>query len=307
MLYRYNKYSKYIDCRSHFSLISNGGSDWWNRKLDMAFNGANKDTSADSTLSKDTHELGDIKNDQLLQEKLINEEYKIWKKNTPFLYDLVMTHALEWPSLSIQWLPNCGISAGDDFSVHKLLLGTHTSGAEQNHLMVAEVRLPLEDTEIDARKFDDETQELGGFGGVSGKVEIKIRINHDGEVNRARYMPSNEYIVATKTIHSEVHIFDITKHPSQPSSEIGTSSPNYRLLGHSKEGYGLCWNPHEPFHLLSGSDDAVICEWKIENAGKEVQPLNKYHGHTDVIEDVAWHMHHTKIFGSVGDDKKLLL
>ena len=37
---------------------------------------------------------------------MINEEYKIWKKNTPFLYDLVMTHALEWPSLTAQWLPD---------------------------------------------------------------------------------------------------------------------------------------------------------------------------------------------------------
>jgi len=35
----------------------------------------------------------------------VNEEYKIWKKNTPFLYDLVVTHALEWPSLTVQWLP----------------------------------------------------------------------------------------------------------------------------------------------------------------------------------------------------------
>jgi len=38
-------------------------------------------------------------------ERLINEEYKIWKKNTPFLYDLVVTKALEWPSLTCQWLP----------------------------------------------------------------------------------------------------------------------------------------------------------------------------------------------------------
>lgn len=30
-----------------------------------------------------------------VEERVINEEYKIWKKNTPFLYDLVMTHALE--------------------------------------------------------------------------------------------------------------------------------------------------------------------------------------------------------------------
>lgn len=41
-----------------------------------------------------------------MEERVINEEYKIWKKNTPFLYDLVMTHALEWPSLTVQWLPD---------------------------------------------------------------------------------------------------------------------------------------------------------------------------------------------------------
>ena len=40
--------------------------------------------------------------DEAVEERVINEEYKIWKKNTPFLYDLVMTHALEWPSLTAQ-------------------------------------------------------------------------------------------------------------------------------------------------------------------------------------------------------------
>ena len=42
---------------------------------------------------------------QEVEERVISEEYKIWKKNTPFLYDLVVTHALEWPSLTVQWLP----------------------------------------------------------------------------------------------------------------------------------------------------------------------------------------------------------
>lgn len=46
-----------------------------------------------------------------MEERVINEEYKIWKKNTPFLYDLVMTHALEWPSLTAQWLPDVTRSA----------------------------------------------------------------------------------------------------------------------------------------------------------------------------------------------------
>lgn len=39
-------------------------------------------------------------------EKLINEEYKLWKKNSPFLYDLLVTHALDWPSLTCQWFPD---------------------------------------------------------------------------------------------------------------------------------------------------------------------------------------------------------
>ena len=46
-----------------------------------------------------------------LDENMLNEEYKIWKKNTPFLYDMVMTHALEWPSLTVQWLPEVKRSA----------------------------------------------------------------------------------------------------------------------------------------------------------------------------------------------------
>jgi hypothetical protein len=40
-----------------------------------------------------------------VEERTINEEYKIWKKNVPYLYDVVITHALEWPSLTTQWLP----------------------------------------------------------------------------------------------------------------------------------------------------------------------------------------------------------
>jgi len=39
-----------------------------------------------------------------------------------------------------------------------MILGTHTSDAEQNYLMIAEVRLPLEDTEMDVRKYDDQKE-----------------------------------------------------------------------------------------------------------------------------------------------------
>ena len=74
------------------------------------------------------------------ERQVVNEEYKIWKKNTPFLYDLVMTHALEWPSLTVQWMPDVSKLEGVAYTTHKMILGTHTSEAEQNYLMVAEVR-----------------------------------------------------------------------------------------------------------------------------------------------------------------------
>uniref|UniRef100_A0A8R1IGD5 CAF1C_H4-bd domain-containing protein n=1 Tax=Caenorhabditis japonica TaxID=281687 RepID=A0A8R1IGD5_CAEJA len=69
------------------------------------------------------------------EDRVANDEYKIWKKNTPFLYDLVMTHALEWPSLTVQWLPDVG-KENSDYTVHRLILGTHTSD-EQNHLLIS--------------------------------------------------------------------------------------------------------------------------------------------------------------------------
>ena len=35
---------------------------------------------------------------------------------------------------------------------------------------------------------------------------------------RARYMPQNPYVIATKTPTSDVLIFDYTKHPSKPGN-----------------------------------------------------------------------------------------
>lgn len=245
-------------------------------------------------------------NDDGTEERLISEEYKIWKKNTPFLYDLVVTHALEWPSLTAQWLPD--VTESGDFHTHRLILGTHTSD-EQNHLLIASVQLPSEDSAVDTSAYDAEKGEFGGFGSVSGKVEVQIRINHEGEVNRARYMPQNAHIIATKTPSSDVLIFDYTKHPSVPDTYRGCN-PELRLKGHSKEGYGLSWNVNKEGHLLSASDDHTICLWDINAAPKEAKSLNAkdiYSGHTGVVEDVAWHLHHENIFGSVADDKKLMI
>ena len=121
-------------------------------------------------------------------------------------------------------------------------------------------------------------------------------------MNRARYMPQNPCIIATKRPSSDVLVFDYTKHPS------GKCQPDLRLRGHHKEGYGLSWNPNVNGHLLSASDDHTVCLWDINATPKENKIIDAktiFTGHTGVVEDVAWHLLHESLFGLVADDQKL--
>jgi len=246
--------------------------------------------------------------DAALEMKAINEEYKIWKKNTPFLYDLVMTHVLEWPSLTVQWFPDKVSPPGKDFTIQRLLLGTHAE--DKNYVMIAEVKLPKPASELSSSGNDTSREVVGGFGVTSGKIEIVERIVHEGEVNRARYMPQNPNVIATKTPSEEVFIFDRTKHESKPA-ETAKCTPQLRLVGHEKEGYGLAWSSHREGHLISGAEDRLICLWDI-GAGSssretEVKALSIFRGHTDVVEDVAWHPEDPNVFYSCGDDHKIMV
>mmetsp|Transcript_3828 Transcript_3828/g.12528 ORF Transcript_3828/g.12528 Transcript_3828/m.12528 type:complete len:97 (-) Transcript_3828:1430-1720(-) len=73
--------------------------------------------------------------------RVARAEYKIWKRNSPLLYELLLAHGLEWPSLTVQWLPPTHLNTIDHVT-HQLLLGTHTSRNEQNYLMIASVVVP---------------------------------------------------------------------------------------------------------------------------------------------------------------------
>lgn len=233
-------------------------------------------------------------------------EYKAWKKNTPFLYDMVITHSLEWPSLTVEWMPDAPVSR-DNQETHKVVLGTHTSGEEPNYLIVADITLPNNETEIESKHYRDETKEVGGYGGSVAKVDIKIKMTHDGEVNRARVNPQNSFLIATKSPLSTVYVFDYSKHSSLKTAVPPPPKPQHVCLGHTQEGYGLSWSPLEQCKLLSGSDDATICMWDLREAGETVNALNIWKGHNDIVEDVDWHKFSRHIFGSVGDDSKMVI
>lgn len=101
------------------------------------------------------------------------------------------------------------------------------------------------------------------------QIEVKQQIPHDGEVHRARHMPQDGSIIATKTNLFEVHIFDLKNHPAKPPVG-GISNPDLRLTGHNTDGFGLSWSKFKKGILLSSDDDSTICLWDINQI-----PVNK--------------------------------
>ena len=90
---------------------------------------------------------------------------------------------------------------------------------------------------LDRGTYDEERGELGGhtLPATQARIRVVQRINHAGEVNRARYMPQNPDLIATKAVSGDVLVFDRTKHPSEPERG-GVCKPDIRLVGQTKEG-----------------------------------------------------------------------
>lgn len=187
-------------------------------------------------------------------EEVDAEEYNVWKKNSPFLYDLLISHALEWPSLTVQWLPRSP-SSSSSAAAEGLILGTHTSGDAPNFLMIADVLLPSPAGES-PKGAESPPPSIP-------TVQVAQLIRHEGEVNRARYMPQKPSIAATKTCGEEVHVFDCGRRPARPGEGDESCRPDVVLRGHSKEGYGVSWSPFKEGYLLSGSYDCKICLWDV--------------------------------------------
>ncbi|XP_052191855.1 WD-40 repeat-containing protein MSI2 isoform X2 [Diospyros lotus] len=269
----------------------------------------------------------------------VEEEFAVWKKNTPFLYDLVICHPLEWPSLTVHWLPSppSPHPSDDAFALHKLVLGTHTSDDFPNFLMVADAHIPRNPANFATDRPLDS---------AIPKVEIVQKIYVDGEVNRARCMPQNPSVVSAKTSGSEVYVFDCGKHPM--TEEGGSCDPDVRLRGHEKEGYGLSWSPFKEGYLLSGSNDCKICFWdvsampqdKVLNAmhvyevnylsfnpynewivatassdttvglfdiRKLTTPLHIFSSHSEEVFQVEWDPNHETVLASSAGDRRLMV
>ncbi|KAJ3822879.1 hypothetical protein F5880DRAFT_615494 [Lentinula raphanica] len=155
---------------------------------------------------------------------------------------------------------------------------------------------------LDHEAYDGNRGELGGHTiPPSPRIQITQKITHPGEVNRAQYMSQNPELLATKAVTGEVLVFDRMKHASEPEPD-GVSRPNIRLVGQTREGYGLAWNPNKAGHILGMSEDMTVCHWDCQAYSREdstIQTTPMFRGHTSVVGDVDWHSKKDYLFASV--------
>lgn len=174
-------------------------------------------------------------------------------------------------------------------------------------MQIANVQLPRR-PDIDLAKYDDERGEVGGYGAAGAqeaRIQITQKIDHDGEIHKARYKPQNPNVIATVGGRGDVLIFDRTMHSNTPT---GTCEPQIRLIGHQAEGWGLSWSTQKDGLLLTAAEDVRL--WDIN----EIQKLTKgttldrcqvFKAHTSGVNDVQWHPTQSSFFGSVSDDTYL--
>ena len=105
-------------------------------------------------------------------------DHKIWKKNAPYLYDVLITWGLDWPSLCVNWLPKVDYPKERPFYLQKLVLGTHTSGQEADYLMIGKARLPISKVVLESQSPENLSKEdLEYFGRMTNEQMIEDYAN----------------------------------------------------------------------------------------------------------------------------------
>ncbi|KAH3671715.1 hypothetical protein OGAPHI_000420 [Ogataea philodendri] len=272
-----------------------------------------------------------------IDEKTRNN-YFIWKKNGPLLYDYIQTTSMLWPSLTAQWFPDIENLNDSDFLQQRILLASHSSGMNKceslklyglktlkpkaRKLDVALNYDPLKN-EFIAKRNDWE----------ASTMSLVQKIPHRSDINRARYMPQNPDLIATITNQGHISIFDRTKKPNSYVEEEFNDDDDFsdiKLEFHQSEGWGLDWNRFKEGELASGASDGTIAVWdikKFQKAAADKKPttsnvigleFQKRKYKTSVLSPVAtaaahdygvnsleYLYFHQSLIGSVGDDRKV--
>lgn len=218
-----------------------------------------------------------------IREKVINEEFKIWKKSVPLLYDTIHTQALKWPLLTAQFFPGYTVSENKNFITLKLAIGSHSS-SKNDVVQVATIDLPSTlAPNYSAFSLNESIPAQIQADGAS-PIQFTHSWRHPGEVNTLKVSPDGSKIITFDNTGA-VHLFEQDK----------DASSDY--LYHASEGYALEWTNNSQF--LSGANDGKIALWDV---GTTTSPTKTFTSHSAVINNLSHSKPSDVLFGSVSDD-----
>lgn len=254
---------------------------------------------------EDGDEAGELSKEQL--EEL--EPRVAWCSNAPLLYDLFIGCTLEWPALSVAWLPD------EPHEGCRLALGMHTDSSEVQELIVAELTCSTVDCIGDDPWQAWSIEGLGDIeafgcsaaGDSSGPLRVVARMAHPTEVNRVAPCPKRPQLLATKAATGTVLLFDYKV--ERPAGEVcpeATLTPG----GEFADGFALDWSFHQSSLLATGGNDGRLCVWDVE-VGPKVRAssplLDVVAAHKGALGNLAFSRLGTQSLASVGDDGYLRL
>lgn len=220
----------------------------------------------------------EIAQDQQLQAKITNEEFKIWKKTVPLLYDFIHTFALDHPSTIVRWLPKYQLVDNDTNVEVQLLLSSNTINSPENSLELASVTLPstlvgkegngvLPADGIDTSNFKRLTK------WKQNSVTNALKLSPDGSIALSF---NGDGIIRGCNLTSDKVV-------------------DYKY--HKQPGFALEWISNNNEKFLSGANDSQIALWQLEKPSTPIQLFKSHHG---AINDIS--TSNANIFGSVSDD-----
>jgi histone-binding protein RBBP4 len=259
----------------------------------------------------------------------------VYRDSIRKLYNFNATQMLEWPCLSCAWLPDRkNVDPDRDYSLQYMAVSTQGPPSAQNYINVLEFAIPIEadddnDDDLDLFGGTSDSDIRGGnpamqFRNVKGHSRVDHTIATDGQVLKLRAMPQNTDIIAVKLTNGFVCVYDLAmRQQAQDQGQMISSTPELKLRGHRKAGFGLDWHKSTPGLVASGSDDGLVMFWEIESqirqiadsqspealrsGDRDVRPVHVFEGHKDVVHDVSWHGSEDHILASASGDNSIKL
>lgn len=250
------------------------------------------------------------------------QRYRIFKKNSPFIYDYLFTSPLVWPSLTVLFFPdlelphtdallNPSTNKNSQHVTQRLLMGTFTSGQATDSisidLLIYHDKLN-KNINIDQWNYNHEKLEFEITTIPKTKLVKLQTINHDGDVNKLTYMPQNPDVIASVNNVGDLLIYNRTKH-STVVRNTKVNVPQLRLVNNDQvscsEIFAVDWNKQKEGVIVSGSMDGSLNVYDIKEGYESrtqdcIGPLWSRQD-LDSINDVEWIPDHDSIFVSGND------